>query len=348
MYNWKKTLLGPNDYLSVAIEVLNREALRIAMVVDEQGRLLGTITDGDIRRALISKKGLDSPVHQAMTTDPTTVLEGDDRSGILAMMTGKGILQVPILNNEQCVVGLETLQHLLKPKKINNSVFLMAGGFGTRLRPLTNDTPKPLLKVGNKPILETILDQFIEAGFFNFYISTHYKAEQVREHFGDGASWDVHITYVHEEKPLGTAGALGLLPEEAMQLPLVMMNGDLLTKVDLQQLLQFHNEQDCLATMCVRKYDFQVPYGVVEQTGNVVSGIIEKPIQNFFVNAGIYVLDPEIVRSVANGQSVDMPKLLGDHIDKNEKVAAFPIHESWLDIGRLEEYERANREAGGE
>lgn len=348
MNDWTKTLIKPEASLSEAIQVINLGALRIAIVVDGERRLLGTITDGDVRRALILQNGMDTPVAEIMSRKPITASIYNDRKSILLMMKASDVLQVPVVDENRCVVGLETLQQLLEPCRLDNLVFLMAGGFGKRLRPLTDDIPKPLLKVGHKPILETILKQIIESGFYNFSISTHYKAEQVKDYFGDGSKWGVNISYVHESEPLGTAGALGLLPRDALQQPLLMMNGDLLTKIDFQQLLQFHNEQNCAATMCVREYDFQVPYGVVEQNNNIIKGIIEKPIHKFFVNAGIYILDPDVVASVQPNQSIDMPTLLENQIEGGKKIAAFPIHEYWIDIGRMEEYERANRDVDDE
>ena len=252
MYSWKDVILKTNDTLEMAAQELEHEALGIVMVVNEQGKLLGTVTDGDIRRALLKHMGMDSPLEQVMYQQPTVAYIDDDRDAMLAMMRSKDLLQVPILDADNRVVGLETLQHLLKKEKLDNPVFLMAGGFGKRLRPLTNDIPKPLLKVGEKPILETILEQFVEVGFHNFFISTHYKAEMVREHFGDGSHWGINIQYVHEEEPLGTAGALGLLPDDLNELPILMMNCDLLTKVNFEHLLNFHLEQGGVATMCAR------------------------------------------------------------------------------------------------
>lgn len=341
MYDWRKTLLKPTDTLEQAIHVLEREALRIVMVVDDQCKLLGTITDGDVRRALIKKNRIDTPLSEAMFQGPTTASVYDDREKILEMMKSKDLLQVPILDTNGCVVGLETLQHLLHKSRFDNPVFLMAGGLGARLRPLTNDIPKPLLKVGNKPILEMILNQFIETGFYNFYISTHYKAEMVRAHFGGGEQWGVTIQYIHEEKPLGTAGALGLLPDELPDMPIIMANGDLLTKVNFDRLLQFHNEQGGAATMCVRSYDLQVPYGVVESEDGRIKSIVEKPVHNFFVNAGIYVLNPCVVKMIDGHSYLDMPNLLEQRIDEGDQVNMFPVHEYWLDIGQMEEYERA-------
>lgn len=346
MYNWTNILLKADSTISEAIKVLEEEALRIALVVDEENRLIGTVTDGDIRRALIQQERLDTHVSKIMYKKPTTAMAKDSREAVLAVMRKKDLLQIPIIDEKGYLVGLETLQQLLEPKKLDNPVFLMAGGFGSRLRPLTNDTPKPLLKVGEKPILEKIIIQFSEYGFYNIFISTHYKAEQVRRYFGNGSRWGVNIEYIHEENPLGTAGSLGLLPKEKINQSIIMMNGDILTKVNLHQLLEYHLEQNCCATMCLREYDLQVPYGVVEQDKNFVTGIIEKPVHRLFVNAGIYVLSPKIISRVEKNVYLDMPVFLEKQILNGEKISAFPIHEYWLDIGRMEEFERANRESG--
>ena len=264
-----------------AIQVLDHVSLRIVMVSDENDRLLGTITDGDIRRALILHHGMDTCLIDIMFKNPSVAFIEDGREAILAMMKSKDILQVPILDLDRRIVGLETIQNLIEVDKQDNLVFLMAGGFGTRLKPLTDDTPKPLLNVGNKPILETILNQFIEAGFHNFFISTHYKADMVAEYFGDGSQWGVNIQYVHEDSPLGTAGSLGLLPLGLPDLPIMVMNGDLLTNIDFENLLNFHNEKGGVATMCVREYDFQVPYGVVKSVEQKITSIVEKPTHKF-------------------------------------------------------------------
>ena len=344
MHNWKKILLSPHDTLGRAVKVIDSEALRIALVVNSSNKLLGTITDGDIRRALIRHTGMEASVQEVMREDPTTASIGDSRKDILALMKSKDLIQVPVLDADGGVVGLEILHDLIGEKKYDNPVFLMAGGFGKRLRPLTNTIPKPLLKIGSKPILQNILEQFVEAGFHDFYISTHYKSEMVRDHFGNGDDWNVNIKYVHENEPLGTAGALGLLPNDMPDLPILMMNGDLLTKVNIEDLLHFHKEQGGIATMCVREYDFQVPYGVIQSAGYHVKSIVEKPVHNFFVNAGIYVLEPSLAKSVDGVGYLDMPCLLERRIECGEQINMFPIHEYWLDIGRMDEFERANKE----
>jgi len=341
MHDWRNIILKQSDTMQKAIEVLNEEALQIALVVNDDDQLVGILTDGDIRRGLLKHYGLDTAVNKFMFTTPTLASTDETRDQILKKMNSVGIMQIPIIDENKHIVGLETLQHLLEKKRFDNPVFLMAGGFGTRLQPLTDHTPKPLLTVGNKPILETILDQFIEAGFHNFYISTHYKAEMLREYFGDGTDWDVTISYIHENKPLGTAGALGLLPDGVPDMPVLMMNGDLLTKVDFSELLQFHMENGGEATMCVREYDFQVPYGVITANDHKVGSIVEKPIHKFFVNAGIYVLSPEIIKKVDGNCFLDMPHMLQQHIDVDGQVNMFPVHEYWLDIGQMEQFEQA-------
>ena len=343
MPDWRELLLSPNDSLDRAIKVLHEGGRRIALVSGENDRLLGTITDGDIRRALISQSTVKSPVSLIMNCNPVTVDDKVENKEILSLMSSQGFLHMPIVNKDGILCGLETLEHLIKSPKHDNPVFLMAGGFGTRLRPLTESTPKPLLKVGLKPILEMIIEQFISYGFHNFYISTHFKSEQIRDYFKTGEAYGVSIEYVHEDNPLGTAGSLGLLPDNLTDLPLIVMNGDLLTKVDFKNLLNFHHESNTEATMCVREYDFQVPYGVIEIDNYKIKKIEEKPIHKFFVNAGIYVLSKNLVDKIDGKSYLDMTDFLNQELN-NGGVSTFPIHEYWLDIGRMEEYEKANRE----
>lgn len=346
--SWSSVKVTPDSSIRDALEIINTEALRIALVVDEQDHLLGVITDGDIRRGLLKGEGIEASVQNVMNTSPVTAAPGSARQELIKKMNQFDILSIPILEGKK-LVGLETLHSALTEKKVKeNPIFLMAGGFGTRLRPLTDTCPKPMLKVGDKPILEILIRRFIEAGFCNFYISTHYMPELISAHFGDGASLGVNIHYVHEESPLGTGGALGLLPDDLPQdLPLIMMNGDVLTKVDFERLLDFHNEHYADATMCVREYDYQIPYGVVNGEGGKITSMVEKPIHRFFVNAGIYVLSPQVVRSVAANQKIDMPTLLEQHRVARDNILMFPIHEYWLDIGRMDDFKRAQNDIYG-
>jgi dTDP-glucose pyrophosphorylase len=345
MRDWKNTILNQKATMKEAIETLDKESLRIVLVADQEKRLIGTITDGDIRRALLKHQSMETELTDFMQTSPITASITDSRDEILQKMHAFDLLQIPVIDNNDIVVRLELLRHLIQKARYDNPVFLMAGGFGQRLRPLTEHVPKPMLHVGQKPILETILEQFIEAGFYNFYISTHYKADVIYAYFGDGSDWDVNIHYVHEDKPLGTAGALGLLPSDLPDLPIIMMNGDLLTKVDFYELLSFYEEHDGVATMCVREYDFQVPYGVINSDEQKVTNIIEKPVQKFFVNAGIYVINPSLLKEVDGKAYLDMPHFLNDKIEQDEVVNMFPLHEYWLDIGQMEQFDQAQVDA---
>ncbi|SHF80870.1 CBS domain-containing protein [Modicisalibacter ilicicola DSM 19980] len=347
MKHWEAALVTPGTSLEQAIEVLDRAALRIVLVADEHRTLLGTLTDGDIRRALIRHLPLSVAVDKVMNAAPRVASREWSRERLLAIMEQYEVLQLPVVDEERRIIGLENLHDLLNQQTHDNPVFLMAGGFGTRLRPLTNDCPKPMLHVGDKPILQMILENFVQAGFHRFYISTHYMPEVIRNHFGDGSRWGVSITYIHEEEPLGTGGALGLLPKEEIDLPLFLMNGDLLTSLNFQSLLQFHREHPASATMCVREYEYQVPYGVVESDGYRITSMVEKPLQRFFVNAGVYLLDPALIQRVEPGARIDMPTLLEQEMAEQGHVNMFPVHEYWLDIGRMDDFKRAQAEVNG-
>lgn len=336
-------MVSPETPIIRTLEIIDASARQIALVVDHAERLLGTVTDGDVRRGLLRGKSLNDPVSQVMNAYPTVASPYDSKENILALMKLKQLQQIPVVDEDGRVLHVETLGELLRPSKKENAVVLMAGGLGTRLRPLTHECPKPLLKVGDRPILETILLNFIDHGFYRFYISVHYKAEMIKSYFGDGSRWNVEIHYLHEDDSLGTAGALSLLPETPSS-PFFVMNGDLLTKVNFEQLLDFHLAHKAKATMCVRKYDHQVPYGVVKLNRHELLGIEEKPVQRFFVNAGIYVLDPSVIPLIPRNSYYDMPSLFDLLVKQQERAIAFPIREYWLDIGRFADFERANLE----
>ncbi len=341
-HSWQQTLVSEHSTIKQALEIINSEAMRVAVAVNEEKKLVGMISDGDIRRGLLRDLSLNDTVSQVMNRQPVSARFDTTKEQLIALMKKKQILSVPLVDDCSRVVGLETLHGALTNQQYNNPVFLMAGGFGTRLRPLTDKCPKPMLKIGGQPILETVIKSFIKAGFNNFYISTHYMPEQIHRHFGDGSKLGVSIQYIHEEQPLGTGGALGLLPKDLPEdLPLIMMNSDLLTQVDFQSLLKFHLNNDADATMCVREYDYQIPYGVVNGEGSRITSMVEKPVQRFFVNAGIYVVSPKVIRSVHANQRIDMPTLLEKHMAERDRVLMFPIHEYWLDIGRMEDFNRA-------
>lgn len=343
MRNWKDTLIAPTASILQALEKIDTTALQIALVVGENNSLLGTVTDGDIRRGILKGLPLERPVQEIMHRTPTVARLNDSRENILALMKLKTLSHIPVIDDQNRVVGLEIFAELMQSGERDNWVVLMAGGLGSRLQPLTQQCPKPLIHVGNKPILETILENFLEYGFRRFYFSVNYKAEMIEDYFGDGSRWGAEIHYIHEEKPLGTAGPLGCLPTRPTA-PVLVMNGDILTRVNFQQFLDFHEAHRSLATMCVREYEFQVPYGVVRLDQHRVIGIEEKPLQRFFVSAGIYALDPAVLEFIPPNTSFDMPQLFNGIIERQLETAAFPIREYWLDIGRMDDLERAKLE----
>lgn len=344
MQNWDKILISPFTTVQETIRIIDESSAQIALVVDEKTRLLGTITDGDIRRGILSGISLDYPAKKIMNSNPIVAKQTEYKSLILNKMISSRLHQIPIVDNHFTVVGLEILDDLIQiQSRKENWVVLMAGGLGSRLRPLTNECPKPLLRVGAKPILETILESFIENGFRKFYLSVNYKAEMIEEYFADGSRWGVEIRYIYEDKRMGTAGALGKLPELPTH-PIIVMNGDLLTKVNYSFLLDFHQENNSKATMCVREFDYQIPYGVVRIEKHRLIGIEEKPVQRSFVNAGIYVLDPSALELIPKDTFFDMPTLFELLIQEQKQTSVFPIREYWLDIGRVDDFNRANTE----
>ncbi|WP_114418136.1 nucleotidyltransferase family protein [Marinospirillum perlucidum] len=345
MKNWQDTLVQPTISLEGAIEKLDLSAQQILLVTDEDKKLIGTVTDGDVRRALLKRLDLATPVVQIMNKQPKVATADWSKARLLSFMEQQQLLQLPVVDTDQQVTGLETLHGLLQKPRQDNPVFLMAGGFGKRLHPLTKTCPKPLLKVGDKPILELILESFVSSGFHRFYISTHYMPEKIREHFGDGNRWGVSITYIHEDRPLGTAGALGLLPKDEIDQPLFMMNGDLLTTLNYLSLLGFHEEHGGSATLCVREYEHQIPYGVIESRDHQALAIKEKPTQTFNVNAGIYLLSPKLVKQVPANHPLDMPELLQQEINNGKVVNLYTLTDYWLDIGRMDDFNRAQTDA---
>lgn len=344
--NYKDISITPDKTIKSALQILDATAKKILFVVDGSGKLLGTVTDGDIRRGILKNTSLIDKVTEVMKSNPKTVRAGTNREEMLRLMKLADVSHLPVLDELGKLVDVISRDELLDRQKRENIVVLMAGGLGTRLRPLTNDCPKPLLKIGKKPIMETIIDSFIDCGFYRFYLAVNYRSEMIEEYFGDGSKYGVEIKYIHEKKRMGTAGALYFLPEKPVE-PIIVMNGDLLTKLDFVELLDTHIKNASAATMAVREYSYQVPYGVINCDGDRIVSIEEKPEHTYFVNAGIYVLEPEVVARVDKEEFFDMPNLFKDIIGEGGKVGIFPIREYWLDIGRLDDFERAKSEFGG-
>jgi dTDP-glucose pyrophosphorylase len=337
--------LNINSTIKEALTIIDSGAVKFAIVVDKDDKLLGTLTDGDIRRGILNGKTLDDKIEDIYFKKPTVVDVNTSKEEIINICTTKKMYQIPVVDKEGKVIDIAMLDELLKPQTLPNKVVLMVGGLGTRLRPLTDTTPKPLLKVGGKPIIETIMQSFANHGFKDFILSVNYKSEMFEEYFGDGSHFGYNIEYVHEEKRLGTAGALSLMRDK-LDDDFFVMNGDLLTNVNFENLLKFHQEGDAEGTMCVREYDFQVPYGVVDVKDGKICSITEKPTHKFFVSAGIYMLSPKVLKHIPNDEFYDMPTLFEKLIETNDSAISFPLREYWLDIGRIEEFEKANDEYG--
>ncbi len=326
-----------------ALQLIDDNSTRFLMVLDSSRRLLGTVTDGDIRRGLLQGKPLDSTIDSVMNRMFVYSTDQEQRSNVLAKMIREQILQVPVLDQHGFVVDLLVLDELLAPVGIVNSVVVMAGGEGKRLRPYTENCPKPMLLVSGKPMLEILLEQCISSGFRSFYFSVNYLKEQIMDYFGDGSDWGVSIEYLIEDEPLGTAGSLQLLPD-SLNTPFLVLNGDVLTSLNPNQVLRFHEENQAHATLCVREHELTVPFGVVQINGVELAGFEEKPIYRHLVNAGVYVISPSLLPLLPPHQFTDMPSLLQAAQELGHRVTVYPIHEYWLDVGWPEALEQAHRE----
>lgn len=346
MKNFENIRLSVQSTIKEALKIIDTGAMKIALVLDGENKLMGTVTDGDIRRGLLNGLTLDDSIESIIFHRPTVCGVNDSKEEILKKAVAKKIYQIPIIDQDGILVGIEEVDELLKPREYPNKVVLMAGGLGTRLRPLTDDRPKPMLEVGNKPILETIIANFVKYGFKNIILTVNYKSHMIEDYFGDGTAFGVEIEYVHEKERMGTAGALSLIREKLTE-PFFVMNGDLLTNVNFEYMFEYHRESEGKATMGVREYDFQVPYGVVNVDGHQITGIEEKPVHSFFVSAGIYMLDPYVLTYIPDKTFYDMPTLFEKLIEQGQKSVSFPIREYWLDIGRMSDFERANNEYHG-
>ncbi|EDZ63213.1 nucleotidyl transferase [Sulfurimonas gotlandica GD1] len=343
MKSFAKVILGKDSNIRDVLEIIDSGDMRIALIVEANNKLIGTVSDGDIRRAFLKGATLDDPIEGIIFKDFTYAKAGDSKDKLIKLAKYNQIYIIPIIDENFILLGIEEVNDLIDTKEYANKVVLMVGGLGTRLRPLTDDMPKPLLKVGNKPILETIIDNFSKYGFKDFILSVNYKSEMIKKHFGNGSRFGVNIEYVQEDKRMGTAGALSLMREKLKD-DFFVMNGDLLTNVNYEHLLNYHLNDNAVATMCVKEYDFQIPYGVVNIEHNHITSISEKPIHKFFVNAGIYMLSPSTLEFIPNNEFFDMPTLFDNLIQHKQKSISFPIREYWLDIGEIEEYKKANIE----
>jgi len=350
MFDFKKLTLSPDSKLTEALVILDKYFdAQIVLITDASNKLLGTVTDGDIRRGLLAGLTLETQVRDVMCAEFKSVSSNIKRQDISKTFIEYGIKQLPELDDQGRVVDF----HLMDDKQValdsKANVVIMAGGLGTRLSPLTNTCPKPMLKLGDRPILQVIIENMRQQGFKRFYLSINYLGEQISNYFGDGTKFDVQIEYIHEKERLGTAGALGLLPDSFFydQGDSIILNGDVITNVDFNSMLKFHRENFSDATMCVRDYSMQIPFGEVTVNGNKVLDIHEKPIKNFFVNAGVYVMKSALLKKVEKNKYLDMPDFFSSLIESNSEISAFPIHEYWMDVGQHDQLSQAKKDHEG-
>ncbi|MDO8358280.1 MAG: nucleotidyltransferase family protein [Nitrospirota bacterium] len=336
---WEQALIGPHASIQEALACINSAATQLALVVDQERYLLGTLSDGDVRRALLAGMTLTDPVERCMCRTPTTTTLGDSREVMLSKMRQHMLHQLPLVDDDGKVVGLKRIDDLLQAEPHENWVIIMAGGLGTRLKELTRNTPKPMLPVGNKPLLETIIDRFAEQGYRNIWLAVNYHADQIEAYFGNGAKFGANIRYLRETMRMGTAGALSLLPPP--EKPILVSNADLLTKVDYSQLLDRHIETSAVATMAVREHEYRIPFGVVHAKDDRIGSLEEKPIHRVIVNAGIYVLSPPAVARIPKQTFLDMPEHFASLIEDGQSVRCHHVEDYWLDIGRREDLQQA-------
>lgn len=342
--------MGPERPIREAIALMDKHRLGIVLVTDAACRLLGVLTDGDMRRAVLARRDLEAPVSVILKAKegtlyarPVTAPAGTDPGRCLRILREHRLDYLPLLDSGQRVVGFVTLDEFTSSEPPALSAVVMAGGKGTRLYPLTKETPKPMLPVGDKPLMEILIGQLREAGIRKVSVATHFQGSKISDYFGDGSGFGVDVSYVNEDRPLGTAGALSLLepPKET----LLVINGDILTDIDFRALRAYHREMAAELTVAVTQFDLQVPYGVVECDGALVRRIAEKPTYPFLIGAGIYLIEPAAFAFIPKGQRLDMPELIEALVREGRRVASFPIREYWLDIGQHTDYARAQEEA---
>lgn len=341
-------VIAETSTLGAALTVIGEHSNQIALVVDDDGRLLGTLTDGDVRRGLLRGVQLSDVVTLVMNGSPLILPATATLDDIRSLMRSRRIHHVPIVDDAGLLVDLVTVDDIdgMALQHWDGLAVIMAGGQGRRLRPHTEFMPKPLLEVGGRSMIETMIDRLAEQGFMDVCISVGYRADMIRDRLGDGSAYGVHIDYLHEDKPLGTAGPLRLLDgERAASRRLLVINGDIVTDLNFRSFVRFHEEHDAVATMGVREYDLQVPYGVVNLESGVIRAIEEKPVRTFQVNAGLYVLDPAATAVVRGEGIADMPDLFRLLVARGSKTVAFPVREYWRDVGRLSDLDGANAEA---
>ena len=335
--SWRAAVLAPGATVEDGIRNLDTSHLQIALVLDDAGRLLGTLTDGDIRRGLLRGVGLQDTIDGLINNDPLVVSSSVSSEAVRRLMEENRVHEIPVVDSGQQILGLHSWSAVVRGGERSNLMVIMAGGEGRRLRPLTEDCPKPMLPIGGRPILELIVERAIAEGFRRFVFAIRYLGHQIEQHFGDGSGFGAEISYLREKEPMGTAGALALLDPLPAE-PLLVSNGDVVSAIRYGEMLDYHSRQEAKATMAVRWHEWQHQFGVVHTDGAEITGFEEKPVGHNYVNAGIYVLEPAVVGLMDPMIPCDMPRLFERVRDLGDRTVAFPLHEPWVDIGRQDDY----------
>tara|TARA_B100001093_G_C26746831_1_gene979229 strand:+ start:189 stop:1229 length:1041 start_codon:yes stop_codon:yes gene_type:complete len=320
--------------------LLNTSKQKTIYILGSTNKLVGSVTDGDLRRAIVNGMSLDQNVTTIMNKNPKHIQSGDnEKTSALILLEKFNLKTIPVVDKRLTLIDIISSNQTKSRMKIDNPVVIMAGGLGSRLMPLTKGTPKPMLEVGGKPILERIIEQFVEQGFYDFYISVYYLSEQIKNYFGDGRNKNINIRYLEEESPMGTGGCLSLLPKPLSKVPYVITNGDILTAIDYLSLIDFHEKNDSLATMATRNLEIKVPFGVIEKNGTHLKKLVEKPSIDVMINAGIYMMDSCVVEMVKN--KVQITDVFTSLLEQGRSVHCFPLIENWTDIGHLDDFKNA-------
>lgn len=343
MANIDRILIKKEYTIREAMKVLDLGAKGIVFVVDDNKRLIGSITDGDIRRAILKDVSLDSPIESIMNSNPISAKNTCTRDEIKDIFIRRAVRQIPILDKDDVVIDMVTINDILLPEGKENPVVIMAGGLGTRLKELTEEIPKPMLKVGNDPILHHIINNFKQYGYNKIFISVNYRAEVIENYFQDGYAYGVKIEYIKEEERLGTAGGISLA-RSCLDKPFFVINGDILTNLNVEDMMNFHIDGNYDITVGVRSHDFQIPYGIVKVNNSSIEGITEKPILNYYINGGIYCLNPEVVDIIPKGICYDITELIHSCINRGLRVGSYEIKDYWMDIGKIDDYNKANED----
>jgi dTDP-glucose pyrophosphorylase/CBS domain-containing protein len=335
-------MVGPEDTILSVMKSIDLTGLEVALVCDRSRKLLSVVTDGDIRRALIRGMSLNDAIGSVGNKNFTSVADNATRVDALELMIKNGIKCIPVVDAKRQLVDLHTLSTSLVGERVESWAVVMAGGKGERLGELTKGVPKPMLPIGDRPILEHIVRLLVTHGIRRVFISVNYLARMIQDHFGDGSDYQCRIEYLHEQEdiPLGTGGPIALLPEMPKH-PLIVMNGDLLTRIHLGRLLAFHRSGEYVATMGLREHVVQVPFGVAEVKDSMIAKLVEKPKLNYRINAGIYVLNPELIPTIPKNRTYPITDLLNGCLKSGKRVGAYHMQEAWNDIGLPEEYQRA-------